>query len=474
MTPGPPPGQPLLNANENQDLDNFFQGFDQNAAANKPLTHTSFNVPIEHDQLFNMPPMFVGSDTALGHRSVIDPHQLTGNGYPYGHGLMGHDMSAMSHGNPLAGGMHAPNYGNAAFPNPLIAQLQSAASMQPAYTHGWQQSFPTQQMMNLQTQGRLGMGFGTDARFQPTGYAAPQNPMDPDLPQGLHMGNPIGDWLEPTSASTTQPNTQPNTQPSSPNWSKKRNFEDFTRDHQPRNGLIASTQQRRPTQPSSPQSNPRRKRSVVKTETKTPNSQPRTPLSNSKPHTPLDAESLADQELAEQEEDAEAEDDEEEDTAAQPRSPSPAPWPGSKPRPPKNTKVPPPKAPRKKKASAKASTPSRPKSKASASHKSTPTRTPLSLEQKKANHTSSEQRRRDATARSYAELYDLCPELEDLGKQSTMKKLEVIVDKVRRVKERVEEMRAKLNVDPTTGRALAGASGGSSMSLYSDVPTWHQ
>ncbi|KIW65047.1 hypothetical protein PV04_07334 [Phialophora macrospora] len=464
ITPGPPPGQPLLNAHENQDLDNFLQGFDQSAAANKPLTHSHFNLPAEHDQFFDMPPMFVGSDTALGQRAGMDTVQLTAGGFPYGHTLVGQDMNTVTQANVLVGGMHGAAYTDAAFQNPLIAQLQSAASMQPAYTQGWQQTFPAQNMVNMPTQTRLGMGFGTDTRFQSSGYAAVHNPMDPDLPQGLQMNNPIGEWLEPTSASTTQPNTRPNTQPSSPNWPKKRNFDDFARDQQPRNGFVVPAQQAGSTQPSPPHSNPRRKRSVVKPETKAPLSQPPTPLSNSKPQTPLGTETPDVQRTPEQDEDAEAE-EEDEDTMEQQRSPSPAPWPGSKPRPPRNTKAPPPKPPRKKTAGA---TP-KPR-KAQASQKSNSTRVPLSLEQKKANHTNSEQRRRDATARSYAELYDLVPELEDLGKQSTMKKLEVVVAKVRRTKERVEELRAKLGMDPTTGRPLGGAG----MPMYTDVPGWRQ
>ena len=472
ITPGPPPGQPLLNAHENQDLDNFFQGFDQNSAANKSLPHAHYNIPTEHDQFFGMPPMFVGSDTALAQRAAIEPHQLTGGGFPYGNMLLGHDMNTPAPPNALMHGMHGPAYLDPAFQNPLVAQLQSAASLQPAFTQGWQHShsYPTHNMMNVQNQSRLGMGFGTDSRFQPSGYAAPQNPMDPDLPQGVHMTNPIGDWLEPTSASTTQPNTRPNTQPSSPDWSKKRNFDDFARDHRPRNGFVVPAQSAVSARPSPPHSKSRRKRSVVKTEIKTPISQPPTPLSNSKAHTPHEIEIPSASETPEQDEDAEAE-DEDEETTVQPRSPSPAPWPGSRPRPPRNTKAPPPKPPRKKKAAA--SSPAKPK-KSQASQKIASSKTPLSHEQKKANHTSSEQRRRDATARSYAELYDLVPELEELGKQSTMKKLEIVVDKVRRTKERVEELRAKLSMDVATGRPLGGGAvaSGSSMLLYSDVPTW--
>ena len=61
-------------------------------------------------------------------------------------------------------------------------------------------------------------------------------------------------------------------------------------------------------------------------------------------------------------------------------------------------------------------------------------RQPLTQAEKKANHTNSEQRRRDATSRAYAEMYDLVPELESMGKLSTTKKLECVVKKVRELK----------------------------------------
>jgi hypothetical protein len=57
-----------------------------------------------------------------------------------------------------------------------------------------------------------------------------------------------------------------------------------------------------------------------------------------------------------------------------------------------------------------------------------------------------------------------------------MKKLEVVVAKVRRTKERVEELRTKLGMDPTTGRPLGGevGGGGAGMPVYTDVPGWRQ
>ena len=355
--------------------------------------------------------------------------------------------------------MHGQGYGQAGFHNTLIDQLQTAASMQPAFGPAWQhqqQAFPQPNMINPQQQGRQTVAFGTDSRFQPSGYAAPNNPMDPDIPQAMKM-HPM-DWFEPASASTTQPNTRPNTQPSSPVWPKKRTFDEFQQDRS-RNGIVKPTTGT--IQPTPPQSDTRRKRSsVTKRE---PSSQPRTPLSKTKSQTSMTTEIAR---VDDHEEDAEAE---EEET----RSPSPAPWPANKARPPRKT-PPPPKPPRKKKGTPNTSTTVKPKLKhqpSSSGSKVASSRTPLSLEQKKANHTNSEQRRRDATARSYAELYDLVPELEDIGKQSTMKKLEVVVAKVQKVKQTVEDLRLKLGLDPVSGRPMNA--GARDALLHSDVQGWH-
>jgi hypothetical protein len=473
MNPGPPPGQPLLNAIENQDLDTFFNDFEHNATAKQ---FTQF-MPTGHDQYFGMPPTFVGSETELGSRSIIDPHQLQGGAFHYGDGMLGHDMNNLGQTNTMDNGMHGQAYGNSAFQTSLVSQLQTAATMQPNFVPAWQQqSFNQQSMMDAQQPIRQTVAFGTDARFQPNGYAAaPHNPMDPDLPHGMKM-HPM-DWFEPTSGSTTQPNTRPstrpNTQPSSPNWHKKRTFDDFQVDLPAHNGFVASTkgQQNAVAQPTPP-FHPRKRNSVAKNE-KGKSSQPPTPLSNSKSHTPLKSED-DDHEL-----DAEAE--EEDEITEQARSPSPPPWPANKARPPRKAAPPPPPKPtRKKKASVNSTTtPIRPKARVPSTGSSASklsSRVPLTLEQKKANHTNSEQRRRDATARAYAELYDLVPELEGMGKQSTMKKLEVVVAKVSRVKQRVEELRLKLGLDPSTGRPGTASmhSAGGNVLMQGDIHGWHQ
>jgi len=50
----------------------------------------------------------------------------------------------------------------------------------------------------------------------------------------------------------------------------------------------------------------------------------------------------------------------------------------------------------------------------------------------------------------------MVPELNDMGKQSTMKKLEVVVDKVHSVKARLEYLRQQLGRDAVTGQLLPG------------------
>lgn len=48
----------------------------------------------------------------------------------------------------------------------------------------------------------------------------------------------------------------------------------------------------------------------------------------------------------------------------------------------------------------------------------------------------------------------MVPEMNEMGKQSTMKKLEVVVDKVHNVKARLEYLRQQLGRDIVTGQLL--------------------
>ena len=447
MNPGPPPGQPLLNADDFQNLDNFFHDFDSNAlAASKQNDHPQYGLhPDQQNYFNNMPPMFVGSETALGQRPSLTPNHLQTPTFPYGDVMMGHGLPVLNHNNAINHGLQGHSYPS--FPTPVLPQYHNTASVIQSHNQPWAPDYPNPNMMSLQYPPRPPVvSFGTDNRFQASGYVAPNAPADPDMINPFH---PM-EILEPASGSTTQPNTQPNTQPSSPTWSKKRTFDDFHQDQRQNNGFLppSKAQLASPATSSPPKPASRPARGLqAKSESKRP-SKPPTPSTASKPRPTLDTE-----------QDAEAEDDDDDATADQDRSPSPTSWPSGA-RPPRVTKPPPqPAKSTRRKKSLGTSTPIKPKAKAqrtsSVSQSAQAARTPLSLEQKKANHTSSEQRRRDATARAYAELYDLVPELEELGKQSTMKKLEVVVDKVRRVKQQVEELSIRLGIDPSARGQLA-------------------
>ncbi len=73
-------------------------------------------------------------------------------------------------------------------------------------------------------------------------------------------------------------------------------------------------------------------------------------------------------------------------------------------------------------------------------------RVPLTSDQKRANHTNSEQRRRDQAQKAFAKLFDLVPELEQEGKLSQMKKLERVVRKIRELEEGNRECRRRIEV----------------------------
>ena len=268
------------------------------------------------------------------------------------------------------------------------------------------------------------MRFGSDSHFQPSGFTGPQMEVaEPELPL---------DWLE------SGPNTQPNTQPSSPNWSKKRKLENNHVNN--RNGFVSNGR------------NPHRRQNSTNMKTESRDQRSFLPPVTPKLAKPS-MDSLNQYEDPDFDEDAEAEDDDDPtatNTAALPsrESSPPAPWPSSRARPPKSDKPFSPKSSRKRKKSESSATPSSMKKSATKVARQPSSRVPLSQAQKKANHTNSEQRRRDATARGYAELYDLVPEVSSMGKQSTMKKLEVVVDKVQKTIGTVKDLRAKLGLQP--------------------------
>ena len=432
--PGPPVGQPLLNDDENTNLNNFFSGFDSNSMQDKQGQQQQYQMHRPQGDMWNMPPTFVGSETTIGPLDGIHPAELERTMMSYENGLgtrvPGLHVHPASHV-PYQGGSHGlqDNWSQA-----LFHQLSTAASgIQPGYSGGWQHQQLQPHGLPLQHPGRgPPIRFGSDSHFQPSGFTGPPINIPETQLENL-------DWLE------SAPNTEPSTQPSSPNWSKKRKLTDYQHDH--RNGFMPSTTRA--------MAGRRQNAAHVKMESRTHQSLPITPVTNSKPQTPS---------YPEHDEDAEAEDDDDPtatNTAALPsrETSPPAPWPSSKSRPPKSNKPPPPPKHSRKRKKSESTTPL-PKRSAMKSARQPSSRVPLSQEQKKANHTSSEQRRRDATARGYAELYDLVPEVAALGKQSTMKKLEVVVDKVTNTIAAVADLRAKLGLQPGGSIAdLAAAQG---------------
>jgi hypothetical protein len=363
------------------------------------------------DVNFELPPDFVGSETSLGPRygPSVDPQDLQ-PGF-YSDSLMSGNVPLIPHGTSFAGAMQAagPGYINPSYSNQMQSHFPSL--LDPQFHQQWLPGY--QISMNApMSNGRPQVRFGSDDLFHASGYAAPPNHQEPDMMRNL-------EWIEAQSSATnTQPNTQPNTTPSSPIVSRKRKHGDeqslMTESLNSHSGLLAQSQNMMAQQLPSP-------------ENKTSTRKPRQP-------------------------------DVKEEASTATTALQPGPWPNSKSRP--VSKPPPAKRPSnrsKRKAppspdpapsssrtkatrtSGKAQNKTKLSSKGTKqSFRSSTTpgshRQPLTQAEKKANHTNSEQRRRDATSRAYAEMYDLVPELERMGKLSTTKKLECVVKKVRELK----------------------------------------
>jgi hypothetical protein len=434
-----------LNDDENANFNNFLSGFDSSLMHdNKQSRHPmpSINNQNEINGYGDMPPTFIRSETTMGLLESVPPSELERAALMYGDGLgtrvPGVHVSPASHipyGNN--GGQHGlqDNWSQS-----LFHQLHSAASanhIQPGYSATWQNQRLQPQNLPLSTPGRgPPMRFGSDAHFQPTGFTGHSLhlPTDPEL-QTL-------EWLE--SAPNTQPNTRPNTTPSSPNWSKKRKLDDYHSDR--RNGFY---------HPNKTSTNHHRSQSSrhIKMSSKSTSDFNNATEHDDKPDPTTLNNSYSD---------AEAESDDDPtltntNTATAPSpaaASSPAPWPKSKARQPKSYAPPTSAKVRKRHATSNSTNPTSTTKNTSNDpakrRRKPPARTPLTSEQKRTNHTNSEQRRRDATARAYAELYDLVPELKEPGMQkaSTMKKLEVVVEKVRQTVGNVEMLRGKLGIPP--------------------------
>lgn len=415
-----PPSQQILNNTENSQLDDFFTSFDT-LQPHVPDGELSHGFSMDHfgtsGAFMGMPPNFVGSESVLMNGSGQEVHEWQMDRFMFGNDLPHFDV----HSNPAL--QHS------AF-GPISQSGPSTAPLAPVYSSSYQQQPFQPQGQPLQTPGRGPVpNFGSDTHFQPSGF-------NHRLDQA--NSNPIQDeaWL------SSNPNTRPSTQPSSPNLNRKRKSE---ADHtSQRNGFLPSSRPHSPNQTSARHS----RVSHVKAE---PAQEP-TPYSSLDNNSHLSADSDAD---------AGAESDVEYPSRTQ--SP-PAPWPANRPRPAKATttastrtkkKIP---APKQNKAPPKGSS-ARPKAAQRNSSGQQPRRQPLSLDQKKANHTNSEQRRRDATARAQARLFDLVPDVRNISqKQSTVQKLVKVVEYVPAIEGIMSGMRDILGPNATAFGGPEGAS----------------
>lgn len=428
MAPGPPPGESLLDGHDTQNLNTFFTDFDANNLEQSTRVADGSQFHGGKHLNFDLPPDYVGSETSLGPRygPSIDPQDLQ-PGY-YSDGLLPGHVPLMPHGTSFDGMMQpaGPGFLNPSYSNPMQNPFQSL--VEPQYRHQWLPGYQANMTAPV-VNGRPQVRFGSDDQFHASGYAAPPHHQEPDL-----MGNL--DWIEAQSSATnTQPNTRPNTVPSSPVVSRKRKHGDPepfppAQPSNSYNALLGQPHNMMVEQHASPETTTGARLSR-------------------QPHV--------------KEEEVEEEEEGEEECALTSVLPS-GPWSSSKPHP--VSKPPPARRPSNR---SKRKAPSSPEPVASSSHAKTtktstrPTpkaktpvkgskqssrssttpgthRQPLTQAEKKANHTNSEQRRRDATSRAYAEMYDLVPELEGMGKLSTTKKLECVVKKARELKAGNEEL----------------------------------
>jgi hypothetical protein len=425
MAPGPPPGESLLDGHEAQNLNAFFTEFDTNSLDPNTRIPEGSQFQDGKNMNFELPPDYVGSETSLGPRygPSIDPQDLQ-PGF-YNDGLMSGHVPLIPHSTAFDGMMQpaGPGYMNPSYSNPMQTHFQPVVESQ--YQQRWLPAYQANMSSSI-ANGRPQVRFGSDDQFHASGYAAPPNHQEPDMMSNL-------DWIEAQSSATnTQPNTQPNTVPSSPVVSRKRKQGELEPFHQTQplsiyTGFLAQPHNLTVEQHASPNTTTsirKPRKPDVKEEASTPNvTLEPGPWPNSKPRPVLKPPPTR----------------RPSNRSKRKAPPSPEPTPSSSRA--KTTKT-------SAKGHSKARTPSK-GTKQTSRTSTTPGihRQPLTQAEKKANHTNSEQRRRDATSRAYAEMYDLVPELESMGKLSTTKKLECVVKKVRELKAGNEELERLLRVD---------------------------
>lgn len=420
---GPPPapqGKPLLNMSDQEQLDGFFAGFDSNNLTPNDMSSSGAGMMPANTMASNEQPLtpqyFITSHTHMqGQPPFVDPVALEGGANMFNPTHMGGNMSMGSNNLPFnqmvqhtAHALPFANYPSSHnnsqdFFHPL------AASMPSTFPVAWSHALPSTNMHSSSP--RPLVRFGSDSHFGPAGYVPPLGSTE------LNEQNEMQrfEWLE-GDAQSSAPNTQPNTQPSSPVWTRKRKAEgDQSTRAQHSNGVVEDAEPVRheatEVEPE-PISTRKRHKVTLKPETQTPFPTPQPHSLSSTTTKPSTRGKRKSHSIA----------------TSSPAQPLPT-----------TTTTKPHPSP-----SASSSKPKRPSAISTGSGSGSGVRVPLTSDQKRANHTNSEQRRRDQAQKAFARLFDLVPELEQEGKLSQMKKLERVVRKMRELEEGNRECRRRI------------------------------
>lgn len=329
---------------------------------------------------------------------------MTASGVPYNH-MVTHTAHAL----PFATYQNSHSNGQDFF-DPLATSVPST------YPVSWPHNLASNNMSSSAP--RPLVRFGSDSHFGPSGYIPPLDSTEMTDQNAMQRF----EWLEGDAQSSAPP-TQPSTEPSSPVYTRKRKVEvDQSAKPNHSNGFIENAEpaEQEDVEVETATTSPRKKRRVtLKSEPTTPfrpsQSQSSPATSNIKATTRGKRKSLPAVPSI---------------SSARPSSAT------TKPRPSSATSH----------TSTNTNKPKRPPaiSSLSGSGSAGGVRVPLTSDQKRANHTNSEQRRRDQAQKAFARLFDLVPELEQEGKLSQMKKLERVVRKIRELEEGNRECRRRI------------------------------
>ncbi len=433
---GPPPapqGKPLLNLSEHEQLDGFFAGFDSNNLTPNNLS-TAGSGMMTGDMMGNneqplTPHYFITSHTHMqGQAPFVDPNVLEAGGNMFNSRHLGSNMALTpngvpynqmvthtAHALPFATYQNSHNHGQDLF-DPL------ATSMPSTYPVSWPHNLASN---NINSSGpRPLVRYGTDAHFGPSGYIPPLDSTELAEQNGLQRF----EWLEGDAQSSAPP-TQPSTEPSSPVYTRKRKVEvDQPARPSRSNGLSEHTEpaEQEDMEVEKATASPRKKRKV------TLKSEPHPPFRPSQFQSSLATSNIKHTARGKRK--------------SLPAAPSISP---ARPLSATTKPLPSPTTP-----NTNTNKPKRPPaiSSLSGSGSAGGVRVPLTSDQKRANHTNSEQRRRDQAQKAFAKLFDLVPELEQGGKLSQMKKLERVVRKLSELEEGNRECRRRIAVMEKDGR----------------------